>query len=134
MHQYISLNYIKPNIIRNMYFYELFCITYYLTTLFYFILSEPFYIINEYACFGNLETVLKNSRQVKQSTVSKKKRYIPCGIDQRRLLTMAKQVADGMGHIASHKVGRIIAPDRFTNTIVVNKSSFCNNNSTRRQL
>ena len=68
--------------------------------------SEPFYIITEYACYGNLESVLKNSRQVKESTVSKK-RFIRCRIDQQRLLIMAKQVADGMRHIASHKVGLI---------------------------
>ena len=64
---------------------------------------EPLYIIVEYACFGNLKTVLENSRELKESAVSKK-RFVQCSIDQGRLLTMAKQVADGMGHIACHKV------------------------------
>ena len=67
------------------------------------LISEPLYIVEEYLCNGNLKCVLECSRQP-NACIHENIHHRFIKLDQKKLLQMAQQIADGMDFIASSKV------------------------------
>ena len=61
------------------------------------------YIVEEYLCNGNLKSVLECSRQPK-NCIHENIHHKFIKLNQKKLLQMAQQIADGMDFIATSKV------------------------------